>query len=292
MAAPSDAQWRAARRLAADGYLAATRQRWLSRVEVDADGCWIWTGSRNFHGYSVFYFRGRNMRAFHVFLLLFSPNTPVPYHFFRLCHKPLCVRPVCQTSIRPPSTYSTQPAYDPRARELHDGGMSMRAIARKLDLNVSQVRLMARREAWPPSRFKPSSAAELDAAMELWKAGATPQELEARFCVGASTARNWVRVWRRGGLLPLQAGAIGGRKAWVRRYRRQGMSAKAIARKMKLDLELVTEWIADLPWKGVDPQRVYQMMDDGASMREISRRLLVSYQTIRTVMSKRDATTN
>ena len=65
-----------------------------SKVEKQADGCWIWQGSRGKHGYGMLTVNGKGWRAHRYALELAGKPPPSKTHFAcHSCDTPLCVNP-------------------------------------------------------------------------------------------------------------------------------------------------------------------------------------------------------
>lgn len=89
------------------------RQRWLTYVKLDADGCWMWTGTLSRQGYAVFgwsewdpqkglYRPSRS--AFWFLIRNWFPERYWPNHLGNkasetLCGKRLCVSPLCRKLV-------------------------------------------------------------------------------------------------------------------------------------------------------------------------------------------------
>jgi hypothetical protein len=84
-----------ARILDGEGYLERARKRLLSFVKEDADGCWIWQGSKSGTSpYGMFYLRPKLSTAHRAAYILFCGD-PGEKQVCHKCDKPLCVRPGC-----------------------------------------------------------------------------------------------------------------------------------------------------------------------------------------------------
>lgn len=68
------------------------RARLRSRVEVQPNGCWHWTGQRNANGYGRMLFRGAKAYAHRVAYELFTGPVPEGMDVGHRCHDddPLC----------------------------------------------------------------------------------------------------------------------------------------------------------------------------------------------------------
>lgn len=75
------------------------RQRFLSKVVVAVDGCWLWTAGTDQHGYGTFFLRreaGRQVFAKAHRIAWESVNGPVPAGLeldHAVCERPSCVNP-------------------------------------------------------------------------------------------------------------------------------------------------------------------------------------------------------
>lgn len=68
-------------------------QRFMAHLRLTPDGCWVWTGSRNSHGYGIVTIRGERWLAHRVAYMLFvGPPRPglVIHHD---CSNPSCCNP-------------------------------------------------------------------------------------------------------------------------------------------------------------------------------------------------------
>ncbi len=61
----------------------------LAKIAIDADGCWLWTGTINENGYGKLIYRGRQTRAHRVSHEAFKGPIPVGLDVDHLCHDPL-----------------------------------------------------------------------------------------------------------------------------------------------------------------------------------------------------------
>ena len=55
---------------------------------IDASGCWLWTGTRNTHGYGHVSYNGKNTKVHRAYWLLCGRTIP---EGMEMCHGPLCV---------------------------------------------------------------------------------------------------------------------------------------------------------------------------------------------------------
>lgn len=71
--------------------------RFLARVEIDPDGCWLWTPPLTADGYGKFYWGGRTYRA-HRWLFQWAHNLTdrqMPPEVCHACDKRACVLETC-----------------------------------------------------------------------------------------------------------------------------------------------------------------------------------------------------
>lgn len=68
-------------------------ERFMSRVAVDPDGCWLWTGLADQHGYGRIHFEGRVTRAHRVSWMIHEGPIPEGQKVLHRCDTPACVRP-------------------------------------------------------------------------------------------------------------------------------------------------------------------------------------------------------
>lgn len=75
---------------------ATLHDRFLARYRVQEDGCWVWTGSMNGHGYGTLYLGGRGPRTIgahkYAFLALRGPYD-LTLDLDHLCRNRACVNP-------------------------------------------------------------------------------------------------------------------------------------------------------------------------------------------------------
>ncbi len=69
------------------------KEKFLSRVRHDANGCWLWTGYCNEGGYGMMFFAGRMRGAHRVSWLLFRGRIPARKVVCHTCDVPPCVNP-------------------------------------------------------------------------------------------------------------------------------------------------------------------------------------------------------
>ncbi len=66
--------------------------RFITKIEVAPNGCWLWTGALN-SGYGVVWDGAKVQRAHRVSYELFRGPLPVGTHGDHLCRTPRCVNP-------------------------------------------------------------------------------------------------------------------------------------------------------------------------------------------------------
>lgn len=92
---------------------AADLQRFMSFVEIDADtGCWIWTGTKDRHGYGQFWWGDRMHWAHRWSLAAFRADIPRNHDADHKeeCRNPSCVAPFhVQPKHRTPHGRQHQP---------------------------------------------------------------------------------------------------------------------------------------------------------------------------------------
>lgn len=69
------------------------RERFLAKIEVQADGCWIWTASLDTHGYGQFYDGKKLRKAYRVAYELYVGPVPEGLQLDHLCRVRRCVNP-------------------------------------------------------------------------------------------------------------------------------------------------------------------------------------------------------
>lgn len=69
------------------------QERITARSEVDANGCWLWTGSVNNCGYGNFRYDGTPMGAHRASYLIFVGPIPTGMSIDHLCRVRRCVNP-------------------------------------------------------------------------------------------------------------------------------------------------------------------------------------------------------
>jgi hypothetical protein len=67
--------------------------RFLEKVDVRDDGCWIWTANRNWKGYGQFSYQGRKVRAHRFAYEQFRTSIPADMTIDHLCRVRHCVNP-------------------------------------------------------------------------------------------------------------------------------------------------------------------------------------------------------
>ncbi len=72
--------------------------RFFKNVKQQADGCWMWTGTKG-NGYGVFSLNGKPHRAHRVFYAWIFGNPPETETIDHLCRTTLCVNPTHLDSV-------------------------------------------------------------------------------------------------------------------------------------------------------------------------------------------------
>lgn len=67
--------------------------RFLDKVEILINGCWLWTGCKNKAGYGRFNYNGKILNAQRASYLLFVEEIPEGYQVCHECDNPSCVNP-------------------------------------------------------------------------------------------------------------------------------------------------------------------------------------------------------
>ncbi len=70
-----------------------TKERFLAKVEIKANGCWIWAGSIGQNGYGRMRFGGKTHRAHRVAYELYHGPVPRALGVLHSCDCPSCVNP-------------------------------------------------------------------------------------------------------------------------------------------------------------------------------------------------------
>lgn len=71
-----------------------TELSFLSRIDRrDEDGCWIWSGCKNQHGYGLISFNNRQLSAHRLSYQLFIGEIPKGMYILHKCDNPSCVNP-------------------------------------------------------------------------------------------------------------------------------------------------------------------------------------------------------
>jgi len=69
--------------------------RFIESIEVNSNGCWIWTGRRDKDGYGRFSINGHYIFAHRIAWMLASGPIPKDLNVLHRCDTPSCVRPKC-----------------------------------------------------------------------------------------------------------------------------------------------------------------------------------------------------
>jgi HNH endonuclease len=65
--------------------------RFIPRIDVQANGCWLWKGTKDNYGYGRFMFDGKQLTAHRASYLLFVGPLPEGMEPDHLCKNPGCV---------------------------------------------------------------------------------------------------------------------------------------------------------------------------------------------------------
>lgn len=199
MPAPIDDAFRALERTAdkhLDPHGNRQRRKWLSNVEADADGCWIWqgltTGLLNGRRYPQFTIKDRTLSAFTYLCKLWAPDLLVtlpPQSRRKLCGKDRCVRPACVTLHGPVPT-GRQPAalkkwtnadlYE--LRVVHR--MTYPDMARKLGVPVAALQQACRLRGYNYTAYPPHTDPRVLAIYDMWTAGEKEADIYRALGVG------------------------------------------------------------------------------------------------------------
>jgi len=68
-------------------------ERLLSKVEVDDNGCWLWTGSKNKKGYGQVFYNSKLIKAHRFSYEVFKEPIPKGMHVCHSCDIPSCINP-------------------------------------------------------------------------------------------------------------------------------------------------------------------------------------------------------
>jgi transposase len=176
------------------------RLRWLECVEVDKDGCWIWTGQ---HGgrnlaYPQFHAAGQNpAAAFSWFLKLWYPHglrELTRGWRSRTCGKRSCVRPACASGLGRKGAPQGPRRDWTQARALYESGMSGAEVDRVLGFPKGSTGGAARRYRWGATKLtRAQSRARAVEGLAMIAAGATGRQVAQHFGVKVSCVRAWQR---------------------------------------------------------------------------------------------------
>lgn len=130
------------------GKRAPLRDRFLAKIRIAEDGCWVWTAALNNHGYGQIYSAGKPRKAYRVAYELFVGPIPEGLQIDHLCRNRKCVNPAhleavtsAENSLRGnhPSWTTRRTQICKRGHDLRDpkhgqpgrnGGRSCRTCAR------------------------------------------------------------------------------------------------------------------------------------------------------------------
>jgi len=200
---PVDRNWKWLVAHLDDGYsprLTKFRAQWLSHVEADSDGCWIWTGGLTRLGYPYMHAMGKSSAALTTMFRLWAPDFLSNLHRgmrFRLCGKTLCVRPACATTRRPVQRDRWVCDWV-ELRRCMEAGMSTKEASEKFHVSNSVINRYIIADQWDIPRRR------LDhrAVRRAWERGLSYKELCDRFGIRLDSMGNLCRRFRDGYLGP------------------------------------------------------------------------------------------
>ena len=70
-----------------------TIRRLLSKIEENENGCWVYLGYTDKHGYGRFWLEGRSHWAHRATYTIFKRSIPEGYEVDHRCKNPSCVNP-------------------------------------------------------------------------------------------------------------------------------------------------------------------------------------------------------
>ena len=73
--------------------LSSVEQRFISKVEISENGCWVWQGGMK-EEYGQFWYHGYNHFAHRISYILFIGEIPTGYNICHTCDVKLCVNPL------------------------------------------------------------------------------------------------------------------------------------------------------------------------------------------------------
>lgn len=68
------------------------KERFLSKIQPDLNGCWIWQGTKGPSGYGEFCMNGKSWRAHRAAHFLYKGD-PTGFDVLHACDNPSCVNP-------------------------------------------------------------------------------------------------------------------------------------------------------------------------------------------------------
>lgn len=139
------------------------RQRLDASYVVEANGCWRWTKALTTVGYGHFHFQGRYYQAHRLMYGLHRGPvlTTVMDHLCRnrACVNPAHLEPVShQENVRRGDGTRLTAAGVRQIHSLRIQGLSLRAIARRMNVDHSTVCRIVNGQRWP--EFAPAKQAE------------------------------------------------------------------------------------------------------------------------------------
>lgn len=69
------------------------KEKLLSRVSIDPNGCWIWTRAKNKDGYGYLFYEGKMQRVTRLSYALFNGNISDNKLVLHKCDNPSCINP-------------------------------------------------------------------------------------------------------------------------------------------------------------------------------------------------------
>ena len=70
-----------------------TKARFLSHVNKNSDGCWVWKGGLHKRGYGIFWLEGKGQLAHRISFSLFKRDLKPTENVLHKCDNPQCVNP-------------------------------------------------------------------------------------------------------------------------------------------------------------------------------------------------------
>lgn len=144
-------------------------ERWISKIQVDPNGCWIWTAARDGQGYGATKVKGRMVGAHRAIYEHLVGRIPEGLHCDHLCRVRICVNPShieivsCQENVLRGVGHSAQNARKTRCLHGHvfdsdrsDGKRSCKTCNAKHARNHRRRKMEERiimtesANCWPP----------------------------------------------------------------------------------------------------------------------------------------------